>query len=118
MAFAIAPKDLQLSWWQQPTTHPAYSFPCLGSWCDPDGFTIGDVLFVEVVVAYALCSLPPPRLEPTTGAALVHELRVRCSSPAVGRNRRHLFEIDAEQVGMGPHGTPPDAPWDPTRAPG
>lgn len=71
IAFATAPRDMQLEWWTDSTSHPAYTYPCLGAWCDPEGFTIGDVLFAEVAVTYALC-----------------------------RNRADLFELDEEELFM------------------
>ena len=47
IAFATAPKDLHVSWWDHPNTHPTY--PCNGNMCDPSGFTVGDVFFAEVI---------------------------------------------------------------------
>ena len=54
IAFATAPSELQLSWWEHPKTHP--TFPCNGNVCDPGGFTVGDVFFAEVATAYAVCA--------------------------------------------------------------
>ena len=54
IAFATAPKDLQAQWWEEPSSHPTW--PCNGNICDPHGFTVGDVFFAEVMVAYTVCA--------------------------------------------------------------
>jgi|TARA_B100000780_G_scaffold228208_1_gene167575 hypothetical protein len=55
IAFATRPRDVQLEWWANPSTHPSY--PCQqGGWCDPGAFTVGDVFFAEIMVAYKICS--------------------------------------------------------------
>ena len=54
IAFATAPKDLKLRWWEDPGSHPTY--PCSGNYCDPNGFSVGDVYFAEIATAYAICS--------------------------------------------------------------
>ena len=55
IAFATRPRDLQLEWWQHPSLHPTY--PCQpNGQCDPGAFTVGDVFFAEVVVAYQVCN--------------------------------------------------------------
>ena len=48
MSFASAPKDVQVLWWNDPSTHPTYA----PNW---DGFTLGDVFFAELCVTYAVC---------------------------------------------------------------
>ena len=54
ISFATAPKDLKLEWWTDPgRTHPTY--PCRGDWCDPNGFSVGDVYFAEVAVTSTIC---------------------------------------------------------------
>ena len=50
VAFATAPRDLRLQWWDEPTTHP--TFNC----CDEDTFSVGDVYIAEAAVAFMLCS--------------------------------------------------------------
>lgn len=53
--FATRPRDVQLEWWQNPSMHPTY--PCQSNgWCDPGAFTVGDVFFAEIMVAYQICS--------------------------------------------------------------
>ena len=52
--FATAPKDLQLKWWSDPSTHPTY--PCNVDTCDPAGYTAGDVFFAETAITAFLCS--------------------------------------------------------------
>ena len=54
VSFATAPRELKLEWWMEPSTHP--TFPCRDGWCDPDGFTVGDVYFSEVAVVYKVCA--------------------------------------------------------------
>ena len=54
VSFATPPAALRLEWWEQPSTHP--TFPCSGTWCNPSGFTVGDVYFAEVATAFALCA--------------------------------------------------------------
>ena len=55
IAFATRPRDVQLEWWANPSTHPTY--PChQDGWCDPGAFTVGDVFFAEVLIAYKICS--------------------------------------------------------------
>ena len=55
IAFATRPRDVELEWWANPSTHPTY--PCQqNGWCDPGAFTVGDVFFAEIVVAYKICS--------------------------------------------------------------
>ena len=49
VSFASAPKDVQVIWWKDPSTHPTYS----PRW---DGYTLGDVFFAELAVTYALCA--------------------------------------------------------------
>ena len=51
--FATAPKTLDPEWFLNPSTHPTW--PCNGGWCDPNGFTVGDVFFVEVCTAHLVC---------------------------------------------------------------
>ena len=83
IAFATAPKELRLEWWEKPSTHPTY--PCNGRFCDPSGFTVGDVFFAEVAVAYALCKNRASLLrlaagvffECTLDEAAFHELAAR-----------------------------------------
>jgi len=53
LTFGTAPKDLNPKWFLDPTKHPTY--PCHGSWCDPNGYTVGDVFFVEVCILFAVC---------------------------------------------------------------
>ena len=53
ISFATRPQDLQLEWWENPTTHPTY--PCSGGQCDPGAFTVGDVFFAEVMIMYTVC---------------------------------------------------------------
>ena len=48
VSFASAPKDVQLQWWTDPSTHPTYT----PRW---DGYSLGDVFFAELCVTYALC---------------------------------------------------------------
>ena len=55
VSFATAPRDLQLQWWDHPSTHP--TFPCdSNGWCDPKKYFLGDVYFAEVFVAFTVCS--------------------------------------------------------------
>ena len=54
VAFATAPKDLRLQWWEDPATHPTW--PCNGERCDPNRFTVGDVFYAEVMIAYTVCA--------------------------------------------------------------
>ncbi len=55
IAFATRPRDVQLEWWLNPSTHPTY--PCRqNGWCDPAAFTVGDVFFAEIMIAYQVCS--------------------------------------------------------------
>jgi len=55
IAFATRPRDVQLEWWANPSTHPTY--PCRqDGWCDPGAFTVGDVFFAEILIAYKICS--------------------------------------------------------------
>lgn len=54
VSFATAPRDLNLEWWTNPGgTHPTY--PCRGNWCDPNGFTVGDVHFAEMAIITTIC---------------------------------------------------------------
>jgi len=54
ISFATAPRDLKPEWWTNPGgTHPTY--PCRGNWCDPNGFTVGDVYFAELAITTTLC---------------------------------------------------------------
>ena len=54
MSFATAPSSLKLVWWEKPSTHP--TFPCdQNGFCNPLGFTVGDVFFAEVVTALCVC---------------------------------------------------------------
>jgi len=54
ISFATAPKSMQLQWWTDPgATRPTY--PCEGSWCDPNGYTVGDVFFAEMAISTTLC---------------------------------------------------------------
>ena len=55
IAFATRPRDVQLEWWANSSTHPTY--PChKDGRCDPGAFTVGDVFFAEVLIAYKICS--------------------------------------------------------------
>ena len=58
ISFATAPRDLELSWWSDPSSHPTY--PCkgwtIGSRCDPDGFTVG----VSAAAGFPTCDIKRP----------------------------------------------------------
>ena len=49
ISFASAPKDVQLTWWNDPSTHPTYT----PRW---DGYSLGDVYFAELCIIFTLCS--------------------------------------------------------------
>ena len=51
-----APRELQRRWWEEPSTHPTFPCDMERRTCDPNGFSVGDVYFVEVAVAYAVCA--------------------------------------------------------------
>ena len=46
----------QRRWWEDPSTHPTFPCDMERGTCDPNGFSVGDVFFAEVVVAYAVCA--------------------------------------------------------------
>lgn len=76
LAFATAPRELQLQWWEEPSTHP--TFPCVpGRACDPSGFTVGDVFFAEVAVAYTVCANRDALFELNAGELFECELDAR-----------------------------------------
>jgi len=54
VTFASAPRDLELRWWHNPSTHPTW--PCENGRCPNGGFTVGDVYFAELMVAYTICT--------------------------------------------------------------
>ena len=55
ISFATPPRDLQLEWWNDPTTHPTYPCDVWARTCDPNAFTVGDVYFAEVMITYTIC---------------------------------------------------------------
>lgn len=59
MSFATAPKDLMVEWWEDPQNNPV-----MGKWiafgcCSPDRFSVADVFFAELFVAYSICENGP-----------------------------------------------------------
>ena len=66
--------SLLLQWWRDPESHP--TFPCKNGRCDPNKFTVGDVFFAEVFVAYTVCSNGASLFELQHGQAFVCELDI------------------------------------------
>ena len=70
----------------QPSTHPTY--PCNGNLCDPTGFTVGDVFFAELALAYALCRNRAAIFRLDAGAFFECELDRRAYAELTSRMRR------------------------------
>ena len=49
VSFASAPKDVELVWFTDPSTHPTFT----PRW---DGYSLGDVFFAELCVTFTLCA--------------------------------------------------------------
>mgnify|MGYP007078100274 CR=1 FL=1 len=66
VSFATAPRDLQLIWWNDPSTHPTF---------DPGyGYALGDVYFAEVAVIFTVCANREELFDLDVGETFVCEM--------------------------------------------
>jgi len=56
ISFATAPKDLQPQWWTDPGNNPIFGKWIAFGCCDPMRFSVADVYYAELFVAYKVCA--------------------------------------------------------------